>query len=57
MSTPTSRYSVVDSCMQAQGRKMAASDVVTPPSVHFIAVFITPVRPKLMVKLSVRNVA
>ena len=49
MSTPA-RQSMVNSCMQAWGRKMAASDVATPTSELSAADFITPVRPKLQVR-------
>ena len=57
MSTLPNRCFMVDSCMQAQGRKTAASDGTTPASVHSIADFITPVRLKLLIKLPVRKVA
>ena len=57
VSTHESRHFVVDSCVQVWGRKTAVSYVATPTSVCFTADFIIPVRPKLLVKVSVRKVA
>ena len=48
---------MADNRMKAQGRKMVESDAATLASVHSIADFITPVRPKLLVKLQVSKVA